>query len=122
MPDSTTRPVGDDDDDVGREDGREAVRDGQHRAAARQALQRVLDGALRHGVDARRRLVEDEDGRVLEQRAGDGDALLLAAGEAVAALADDGVVAVGQARDEVVDVGGARRRFDLLVAWRPGAA
>ena len=46
---------------------------------------------------ARGGLVEDEDARVLEQDAGDGDALALAAGERDAALADAGVVAVLEA-------------------------
>ena len=50
------------------------------------------------GVEVAGGLVEDHDGRVLQQHAGDGQALLLAAGEAVAPLADDRVEAVGQAR------------------------
>ena len=62
-----------------------------------------------------RRLVEDEDRRVAQDRAGDRDPLLLASGEAVSALADDGVVAVGQRRDHVVDARGLGGRLDLLV-------
>ena len=65
------------------------------------------------GVERAGGLVEDEDGRVLEQRARDREALALAAGERGAALADDGVVAVGQAADEVVRVGGSGGRLDL---------
>ena len=41
-------------------------------------------------------LVQDQDGRVLQEDAGDGDALLLAAGELDAALTDIGVVAILQ--------------------------
>jgi hypothetical protein len=39
-------------------------------------------------IQRRGGLVEDQDRRVLQQRAGDGHALLLAAGELQAALAD----------------------------------
>ena len=46
------------------------------------------DGGLGDGVEGGGGLVEDEDGRVLEDGAGDGHALLLAAGELQAALAD----------------------------------
>ena len=56
--------------------------------------QRLLDGALGLGVEGRGGFVEDEDRRVLDEHAGDGEALLLAAGELDAALADDGVEAV----------------------------
>ena len=69
----------------------------------------------RHRVQRRRRLVEDQDPRVLEQHAGDREALLLAARELVAALADDRVEAVGQLRDPVVDRGRAGRRLELRV-------
>ena len=65
-------------------------------------------------------LVEDQDARVLEDGAGDGDALLLAAGEFQAALADAGVVALGQAQDEVVHLGEAGGVLDLGLAWRRG--
>ena len=65
-----------------------------------------------------RRLVEDHDGRVLQQHAGDGEPLLLAARQPVAALADDGVVAVGQRGDDVVDLRGPARRVDLVDRWR----
>jgi hypothetical protein len=49
-------------------------------------------------VQRARGLVEDQHARVLEQRAGDRDALPLAAGERHAALADQRVVAVGERR------------------------
>ena len=43
-------------------------------------------------IERARRLVEDQDRRVLQQHAGDGDALALAAGQLHAALADVRVV------------------------------
>ena len=48
-------------------------------------------GVLAHRVEVRRRLVENQDRRVLEQGAGDRHALALAARELRAALADDRV-------------------------------
>ena len=89
--------------------------DREGRAAAGRGIQRLLHHALRDGVERRRRLVEEQHGRVLQQHARDRDALLLAAGEAVAALADDRVVAVLEALDDVVDVRGAARVLELGV-------
>ena len=85
----------------------------------------------RDRVERGGRLVEDEDARVLEQHAGQRDALLLAAGQLVAALADDRVVALGQLADAVVDgrqrapppgarvgrVGLRVGRFSRTLAW-----
>ena len=61
---------------------------------AEQPPQARLDAALGVQVDVRGRLVEDEDARVGDQRAGEGDELALAGRELRAALADLGVVAV----------------------------
>ena len=52
-------------------------------------------------VDRRGGVVQDQDLRLLCQRAGQGDALLLAAGKPGALLADDGVEALGQRADEI---------------------
>ena len=86
------------DDLVGVADRGQPVGDGDGGAAGRQGVDGLLYGALGAGVEGAGGLVEDEDRRVAQDGAGDGEALLLAAGEAVAALADEGVVAVGQAR------------------------
>ena len=64
-------------------------------------------------VEARGRLVQDQDRRVGQEGAGDRHPLALAAGQLDAALADQGGVALRQARDEVVGVGEPRRRLDL---------
>ena len=58
-------------------------------------------------------LVEDEDGGIFEEGAGDGDALLLAARDGDAALADHRGVAAREAADEVVGVGQSRRLHHL---------
>ena len=90
---------------------------------ARQPLQRLLHRALALGVERAGRLVEQQDRRVAQDRAGDREALALAAGEHHAALADLGVVALRQPGDELVRRGGAGRRLDLGVAGlRPAEA
>ena len=68
-----------------------------------------LDDALALVVERAGRLVEDQDARIGDQRAGDGDALALAARKAAAALADHGVVALRQLEDEVMRAGELRR-------------
>ena len=68
------------------------------RAALHQRLQRGLHLPLGFGVERRGRLVEDQDRRVLEQRARDRQALALAAGQAHAVLADQGVEALRHRR------------------------
>src|SRR5207302_1320249 len=59
------------------------VRDGDDGAPVipREARQRLGDGSAGCGIEARRRLVSEDHGRVEEERPGDGDALLLAARE-----------------------------------------
>ena len=103
-----------DEDLVGVLDGREAVGDGDDRLAARQLGDGLLDEVLVLRVDARGGLVENDDGRVFENGAGDGDALLFATGERAAALADDGVIAVRQRHNEVM-AAGLLCRFDHLL-------
>src|SRR5437868_13402554 len=66
-------------------------------------------------------LVKHQDGRRLENRAGNGDTLLLAAGKLQAALAHLGLVALGRQSNEVVDLGEPRRLLDFRVARFPAA-
>ena len=78
--------------------------------------ERGADLVLLGRVDGRGRVVEDEHGRVGEDRARDRDPLPLAAREREAALAEHRLVAVGQASDErgrACQLGGA---LDVLVA------
>ena len=66
----------------------------------------MLDKVFVLRVDAGGGLIQNDDERVLEDGAGDGDALLFAAGEgAAAALADDSIIAIRQRHDEVVAAG-----------------
>ena len=66
---------------VGVLDRRQSVRDDERRPAFEQMLQGLLDERFRFGIERRGGLIQDQDGRVLEERACDGEALLLAAGE-----------------------------------------
>ena len=63
-----------------------------------QSIDGFLDESFRLGVERGRRFVENENRRIDEQRARDGESLALAAGQPRAAFAEDGVVAVRQAR------------------------
>jgi len=87
-------------DFVGVDHGGEAVGDDERGAVAGDVFQRLLDFAFGVGVEGGGRLVEQKDGRVFQDRAGDGDALFLAAGELEAAFADGRLIAIGQFRDE----------------------
>ena len=71
---------------------------------AAQRAQAVLDQRLALAVEARGRLVEDQDARIGEDRARDRDALALAARQLHAALADDRVVPLLELLDELVGV------------------
>src|SRR5438034_1253975 len=68
--------------------GGEPVRDDEGRASAGQTLQRVEDQSLRFRIQRAGGLVEDEDRRVPQKRACEGEPLALAAGQRRPALAD----------------------------------
>ena len=83
-------------DAVGVFDGRQAVRDDQRGAALHQPVQRLLHRALGFAVQRRGGLVEDQDRRVLVDRARDRQALALAARQLAAVVADERVQALRQ--------------------------
>lgn len=103
-------------DAVGMADGRQAMGDDQRGSPVRQAQQRLLHRPFALIVERAGRLVEDQNLRILEEGAGDGDALALAARKLDAALADIGIIALGQSDDEVVRIGGPGRRFQFGIA------
>ena len=92
------------------------MRHDEDRPSAHEAREGVLDHGLVLRIDRRERLVQQQDRRIPQERAGNGDALALAAGEADAALADDGVVALRQAGNETVGVGRPCGGFHFGVA------
>ena len=115
VPCSTIAAAVHDEDRVGVADRRQAVGDDERRPAVHQPGHRALDEDLGPRVDRGGRLVEDEDRRVGEERAGDRQQLLLAGRQVGRVVVDDGVVAVGQRPHEVVDVGGLGGRDDLVL-------
>ena len=64
---------------VGMLDGGQAVCNDQRGAALHEHMQRVFDGLLRRGIQSRRGFVQDEDGRIFVNGAGNGQALALTA-------------------------------------------
>src|SRR5439155_32942 len=106
-------PRVDAEDAVGVAQGGEAVRDDEHRAAAHEVGQRLLHHELALGVEVRGRLVQDQDRRIFQEGARDGEPLALPAREPHAALADERVVAVGAGEDEVLRVRLARGARDV---------
>mmetsp|Transcript_20465 Transcript_20465/g.62302 ORF Transcript_20465/g.62302 Transcript_20465/m.62302 type:complete len:607 (+) Transcript_20465:191-2011(+) len=110
-------------DDVAVFDGGEAVGD-HDRGETRlldELVERLLHDLLGLAVQRRRGLVQEQDARVVHQRARDRDALLLAAAEAVAAVPDVRVVALGERGDEAVRVRLDGGLLDLLVGERAAA-
>ncbi len=78
--------------------------------------ERLLHQPLRFGVERARRLVEQQDRRVLEDGPGERQALALAARQPQAAVADHGVVALRLGDDELVRGGRLGGGDDLRVA------
>lgn len=91
----------DDEDAVGVADGGNAMGDEEGGAAVHDGGEVSEDLLFGDGVDAGEGVVEDENGGVAEDGAGDGGALLLATGESDAAFADFGGVAGGEGGDVV---------------------
>ncbi len=76
--------------------------DDEDRAAGNQVGKRDLHQRLAFRVERRSGFIKNENGRVLEQRPGNGDALALSSGEAEALFADHRIVLFGKPLDEVV--------------------
>ena len=92
------------DEGVHAPDRRQAVRDDDCCPPSHQRPERALDQRFALGIERARRFVEDQNRRVLQDRARDRDALALAARELDAALTHECVVAVGQRLDELCGV------------------
>src|SRR5580704_10403088 len=106
----------DHEDAIGVHDRGDTMRDGDGCATFAQFGDRLLDIALGFRIKRGGRLVQQDDGRVLDQRAGDGYPLALAAGKLQTVFADRGIVTVRGAFDEVVSVGRLRRGDDFAFA------
>src|SRR5262245_33911867 len=115
------RAVLDHEDAVGMHDRGQAVSYDQRGSAFTQMTHRVLDLALRFAVEGSGRLVEQDDRRVLDQRARDRDALALPARQLQPVLTDRRVVSSRKAHDEIVGIGGPGGRNDRLFGCAPPA-
>src|SRR5262249_55355951 len=93
-------------DHVRHRDLLQTVRDADRRLPTPETFEGGVHLGGRLGVERRRRLVEHEDWRVLDDGPRDRDLLTLPAREARPSLGDDRFVAVRQAGDEVVNVRG----------------
>src|SRR6516225_969751 len=109
------------DQTVGFAERAEAVGDGNRCAAADELVEGLLNLSFGLRVDRRGGLVENQNPRVNEQRAGDRDSLALAARKCLPALADDRIVAVGKLQNEFMSTGRAGGSDDLF-ARRMGPA
>src|SRR6185312_6774681 len=92
------------------------MRDDKRGFSTFEMFERRLHEILGFRIERGSRLVKHQYARVLQQRAGDGDALTLAYGKTRTAFPDDGVIPIRQPRDEIVDVGSPRCRLDLIEA------
>ena len=109
MPISRSAALVHDEDLVHVLDGRKPMGDGERRPPGHQDVERLANQQFRFRVDARRRLVQDQDSRIERQRAGKRQQLLLSDRQRCAALTEAVRVAAGQVPDEPIGVDSARR-------------
>ena len=102
-------------DAVGIAHGRDAVRNENRCASAHDLAQMIENLVFGLGVDTGQRVVEDQDARIANERAGDGDALFLPARERDTALPDHRLVLVRKALDVGGNIGGLGGGADLLI-------
>ena len=91
------------------------MRDEDRRTSLHHLMIALDDGGFRRGVERARCFVHDEDRRVGEEGAGDGETLALTGRELFATLADDGRRAVGHRGDQIGQACGLQGRRDLIV-------
>src|SRR6185312_14417320 len=104
-----------DEDQVGIPDRRQPVCDDEARAVRAQCGHGVLHKRFRAGVYRARRLIENEQCGLREERARDRDELLLPRTQIARLLVDDGVVTRRETAYEAVDEGRLRRLEQLRI-------
>jgi hypothetical protein len=92
------------------------VRNQDDRAVAFQRSERLDEVAFVLSIERARRLVEDEDRGIAEERTCDSDALSLTARQVLPAFREEGAVTVGQSLDESRSPGEVRCLGDLCRA------
>src|ERR1700722_15088524 len=103
-------------DAIGMHDGGQPVGDDDGGAARAELCDRVLDVALRLRIERGGGFVQQDDRRILDERARDGDAVALAARQLQPALAHGRVVAGRKRHDEFVRMRRRGGRPDLRLA------
>src|SRR5436305_1599867 len=84
------------------------MRDDESGSIFRQLPQGLDKSLLGVHIEGGSRLVQDKNGRVLQQGAGDGEALALAPGKINPSFTQDGIVAVRQRLDVGMELGAPR--------------
>lgn len=111
--------AGEQDDLIGVHDGTHAVRDDEHRLIPDKPGQCRLHRRFVFHVQRGRCLIQQNHRRVLQDGAGNGDALPLAAGETGAVFPDQGMVALRQLGYKGVALRRLRRRQHLRIGGVP---
>ena len=101
--------------DIGLNDGAEAVGDDQAGAVGAQSGESSLNEMLRFYIDGGSGLIEEQDGGVFEESACEGEALALSAAQENAAFADFGVEAFRYAANEVFGAGVTQCTPELFI-------
>lgn len=105
----------DDQNHVGLTDGRKPVRNDERGCALHQRVRRLLNQHFGFRVHGAGGLVEHENLRLGDHRAGEGNELFFARGELVAALAHVRVIALFELGRDAVCADRLSRRIDLFV-------
>lgn len=108
-------------DPLGLKYGGEAARDDEHRAAIHHAVEGLLDEAVALRTERNRRLREEKQGRIAEQRSRDHDPSPPPAANSHAALAEICAVTLRQTLDKLRRRRSVRRPADFRLR-RPGTA
>ena len=102
-------------DEIGPADLAEPVGDEERRSLAADAIHRLLDAVFGGAVDGAGAVIQDQDARIGQEGASDGNALSLAAGQGHAALADLCRVALFKVQDEFMRLSLAGGALDVFL-------
>ena len=84
--------------------------------SASEPFQRVQNGSFGFHVNGTGWLIQNQNGRVLQERPRNRNALAFAAGKAHAAFANNCFITAWQAENEIVRIGSLGRSHDLRLA------
>ena len=107
-------PVLQDQNSIGVNHGRQAVRDHDDRPPFRHLVQALLDFLLGLGVKRGRCFVEEQNRRIFQDGTRNADPLFFTAGKLEATFSDGRSIAFRKTDDKIVDPRGPGRGLDLL--------